>query len=307
MQGTETVSRRDKGTTMTKFLNSTLAVTGAGGHLGRRVVELLLEAGATKVVAITRDPAKLADLATRGVDVRPGSFDDAASLKTAFAGVDRLLIVSTDTVGQRIDQHRRAIDAAEEAGVKHVAYTGLPSPYPDPTAIVANDHFWTEARLIGSKVNWSLLRNNLYADYQIPAAQHAIASGTLFHATSDGRRALVTREDCAAAAAGALLKAEGKRIFDISGPEALTADELAAVFADTSGKPVRAQNLSGSDLAGGLVKAGVPEGMAGVLARFDTDAAKGYLGIVSNHVEELTGRPPQSVAAFLAANRAALG
>ena len=292
---------------MTNFLNSTLAVTGAGGHLGRRVVELLLEAGATKVVAISRDPAKLTDLTARGVDARPGSFDDATSLAKAFAGVERLLIVSTDTVGTRIAQHVRAIDAAERAGVKHVAYTSLPNPYPDPTSFVANDHFWTEARLIGSSLDWSLLRNNLYADYQIPAAQHAIASGTMVHATGTGRRAFVTREDCAAAAAGALLKAEGKRIYNVSGPEALSADELASVFATVSGKPVKAVNVPGPGLVAGLTQGGVPEGMANVLARFDTDAAKGFLDIVTNDVEELSGRPPQSIAAFLAANRSALG
>jgi len=292
---------------MTKFLNATLAVTGASGHLGRRVVELLLEAGATRIVAITRDPSKLADFAARGVDVRKASFDDTASLPAAFAGVERLLLISTDALEIRTTQQGAAIDAAEKAGVKHIAYTGLPSPYPDPTALVPNSHFWTEARLIRSSVDWSFLRNNLYADYQIPAAQHAIESGTMFHATGQGSRAFVTREDCAAAAAGALLSGEGKRIFNISGPEALTADQLAAVFADISGKPVRAQNLPGDALAGGLVKAGVPEGMAGVLVRFDTDAAKGYLGIVTSDVEELTGRPPQSIAAFLAANRPALG
>jgi len=291
---------------MTKFLNSTLGVTGASGHLGHRVIELLLEAGAKHVVAVTRDPGKLADLAARGVEVRKGSFADPGALVSAFAGIERLLLVSTDDVVGRLSQQVAAVEAAEAAGVGHIAYTSVTSPYPDPEAFVPNSHFWTEARLIGGKADWTLLRNNLYADYQIPAAQHAISSGTLFHATGDGRRAFVTREDCAAAAAGALLRAEGKRIYDVSGPAALSADDLADLFSSLSGRPVRAQNVAPADLKAGLAQGGVPDAMASVLAQFDHDAARGYLGIVTGAVEELAGRAPQSVEEFLSSNRVAL-
>jgi len=285
---------------MSKFLQSTIAVTGASGHLGRRVVELLLEAGARHVIAITRDPSKLAAFAARGVDVRRGSFDDPASLDAAFAGAQRALIISTDTVVNRARYHINAIDAAERAGVEHIAYTSLTSPYPDPTNPIADSHFWTEARLFAGKVDWSILRNNQYSDYLIPGAQHAVGSGTLYHAAGKGARAFVTREDCAQAAAAALLGAEGKHVFDISGPTALTGDELAATYTRLTGKPVEAVPVDAASFAAGLEHGGVPADMAGILARFDTDTAKGYLGIVTDAVEHLTGRAAQPIDAVVA-------
>ena len=293
---------------MTDFTDATLAVSGAGGHLGRRTVELLLQGGARHIVALTRDPSKLADLKAKGVEVRAASFDQPDSLPAAFAGVERLLIISTNDLERRRRQQVGAVDAAVAAGVRHLLYTSITSPYPDRSAaaLVPDSHYWTEIRIAASGRDFTLLRNNLYADFQIPAAQHAVATGTLYHAAGAGRRAFVTREDCAAAAAGALLRAEGQRIYDISGPEALSADDLAALFSTLSGKPVKAQAVSGADLVAGLKAGGVPTEMAAVLATFETDAAKGLLGIVSNAVEELTGRPPQSVADYLSANKAAL-
>lgn len=293
---------------MTSFADSTLAVTGAGGHLGRSVVEHLLAGGARKVVALTRSPDKLADLAGRGVEVRKASFADPAGLPAAFAGVERLLIISTDDATQRLPQQIGAVDAAVKAGVGYIAYTGVTSPYPslDPDALVPNSHYWTEVRIAASGVDFGFLRNNQYTDYLIPGAQHAVATGTLYHASGIVGRAYVTREDCAAAAAAALLKAEGKRVFDIGGPAAVTMDELAALLQQLTDKPVVAQNVPGPGLEAGLLQGGVPAELAAVLTRFDTDAATGLLAIVSNAVEVLTGRKPQSVADFLAANKAAL-
>jgi len=293
---------------MPKFSNATIAVSGANGHLGRRTIELLLDGGASHVVALTRDAARLADLAARGVDIRVASFDEPAGFAKALSGVERLLMISTNDLARRTAQQVGAVDAAVAAGVQHIAYTSVTSPYPDssPGGYIPDSHFWTEVRIAASGRDFSLLRNNLYTDFQIPAAQHAIATGTLFHATGTGTRAFVTREDCAAAAAGALLESEGRQVYDISGPEALSAEDLAALFSRFSGKPVAAQAVSGADLAAGLTAGGVPAEMAGVLARFETDTAKGLLGIVSDAVEKLTGRGPQSVGDYLAANRTAL-
>jgi NAD(P)H dehydrogenase (quinone) len=295
---------------MSKFINSTIAVSGASGQLGSRVVALLQQAGATKIVALTRDASKLADLAKSGVEVRQASFDDPVGLENALRGIERFLIISTDTVGVeggRSSQHIRAIEAAERAGVKHLVYTSLTSPYPNPASLIPNDHFWTEARLAAGPLTWTVLRNNVYADSLVQSGAHAVASGTLYHSAGNRGRAYVTREDCAAAAAGALLKAEGNRIYDINGPTAPTMDEIAATLAKMSGKPVKAQNVPAEGLKAGLAAAGVPQIYVGILALFDTDAAKGYYGIVTDAVAELAGRPAQSVAQLLEANRAALG
>lgn len=296
---------------MADFANSTLLVTGASGHLGRKVVDTLLARGATKIVAMTRSPDKLKDLAARGVDVRAGSFDEAASLDAAFKGVDRALLISTDTVGipgGRKGQHIRAIDAAERAGVGHILYTSLTSPYPstDPGAVIPDDHFWTEARLASGKADWTSLRNNLYAEGILQSASAAIASGKLYHAQGTAARASVAHDDAATAAAGALLLAQGKRIYDIGGPQAVTQAEVAAILTRLSGKPIEAVALSADDFRAGLRAAGVPEAFVGISAQFDLDTAQGYHAIVTNAVEVLSGNKPRSVEEVLTANRAKL-
>src|SRR2546425_1240518 len=137
-------------------------LTGASGRLGRRVVELLADSRADRIVATTRNPDKLADLAKRGVVVRRADFDDPASLARAFAGADRLLLVSTDAIdatGRRNEQHRAAIDAAKAAGVAHVAYTSCADP--DPRFMVAADHWATEQVLAASGLGWTALRHKI--------------------------------------------------------------------------------------------------------------------------------------------------
>lgn len=296
---------------MADFTNSPLLVTGASGHLGRKVVETLLARGATKIVAMTRSPDKLADLAARGVDVRAGSLDDATSLDAAFKGIERLLLISTDAIGipgGRKQQHIRGIDAAERAGVRHIVYTSLTSPYPstDPASVVPDDHYWTEARLAAGKTDWSALRNNLYAEGILHSAGAAIATGKLYHAQGTAGRASVAHDDAAAAAAGALLTAQGKRIYDVGGPEAITQAEVAAILSQLSGKHIEAVPLSGEDFRAGLRAAGVPEAYVGLSAQFDIDTAQGYHAIVTNAVEVLAGRKPKSVQEVLAANSARL-
>lgn len=289
---------------MSDFSTSTIAVTGAAGQLGRAVLGYLQTRGAKRIVAITRDPAKLATL--RGVEIRRGDFDDANSLNAVFAGVDRLLVISTDAVGLpggRSRQHVAAIDAAERAGVSYVAYTSIASPYPSDAALVANDHFWTEARITQFKGDWTLLRNNIYMD-MVDVGRTA-ASGQLIHAAGDGRKALVTRDDCAAAAAGALLTATGRIVEEVSGPELLSAQDIAAAVADTAGTPVTAVGITGEALVAGMVEHGLPDTLAKAFAAFDTDAARGLYGVTSDAVARLAGRAPTTFREFLAGTRAA--
>lgn len=289
---------------MSDFSNSTLAVTGAAGQFGRIVVETLLARGARHIVAITRSPDKLADLAAKGVTVRAGDFDDAGSLDTALAGVDRLLIISTDKLGApgaRIAQHVAAVEAAKRSGVKHIVYTSIPSPYPSASAQVPDDHFWTEQAIIAAGVTWTFLRNSLYMDLLVGQFPQLSGTGQLIHAAGTGRRNLVSRADCAVTAAGALLTAEGKTIENVTGREALTLDEIAAIVGRKLGKPVTAVAVPGEALIAGMVEHGLPENLAAAFAAFDTDTARGYFAVTGDAVERFGGRQPETLAEFLAA------
>ncbi|TCS12959.1 NAD(P)H-binding protein [Caulobacter sp. BK020] len=287
-----------------------LLVTGAGGQLGRRVVELLLETGTPNLIAASRDPSKLADLAARGVETRRVDFNDPASLAAAFAGVDRLLLVSTDSLdvpGRRIAQHRAAIAAAQDAGVNHLVYTSAPGARPQEGGGVIDDHFWTEQAVAASAIpGWTILRHNIYAEILLMGAGQAVASGALYSATAGAGRAYVSREDCARTDAAALRQGEGRRILDVSGPAAVTQDEVAALYAKLSGKPVTHHALPADALCQGLAGAGLPPSLVAVLVDFDVAAAEGQHAIVTDVVETLTGQAPVSVAAFLEAHRAAL-
>jgi NAD(P)H dehydrogenase (quinone) len=290
--------------------NQTLLVTGASGHLGRRVVELLLEAGAGTVIAGTRDPARIADLAALGAVTRKVDFDDEASLVEAFAGVDRLLLVSTDAMdrpGRRLEQHRAAVRAAVRAGVKHIVYTSLLNPGVDSPVSIAPDHRLTEEAIAATSLGFTILRNNLYADLLLQSLPRPVATGELVTATGSGAISYITREDCARAAAAALASSESGRVtLDITGPAAVTQAEVAAIAGAITGRAITHIPVDGASLKAGMLGAGLPGFVADLLVSFDLAAAKGDLAGVSKAVFELTGRAPTSVADFLATHRDAL-
>jgi NAD(P)H dehydrogenase (quinone) len=287
----------------------TLLVTGASGHLGRRVLELLLAQGTRSIVATTRTPESLADFAAKGVEVRRADFDEEAGLAAAFAGVTRALLVSTDALdrpGRRLAQQRAAVRALEVAGVEHVVYTSLVGPVGSSIAI-APDHAGTEAAIIESRMGSTILRNNLYAELLLGSLPPALASGRLVDARGRGKVAWVTREDCARAAAAALLDGTaGRRILDVTGPAALDGDELAAIASEVFGRSIEHLSIPLDALVDGMVAHGMPRPIAEVYATFDVAIAKGELAGPSDGVQRLTGRAPQSIRELLLANRAAL-
>lgn len=292
---------------MSQFKDQTLLVTGASGHFGRIAVEELLARGATKVIAGTRDPAKLGELKVKGVEIRKVDFDDAGSLGAAFAAVDRVLIISTDGIGKRVAQQTAAVSAAKAAGVKHIVYTSAPAARPNADAGLGVEHFWTEVAIANSGLDFTILRDHMYAENNLADAAHVVASGQLFGLIGDRGTAYVTRADAARTAAGALLTAEGKSIDDVTGPAAITNVERAALYSKITGKPVTSIALPPADLKAGMVAAGLPEGFAGALVAFQVDAVLGFHGVVTDIVERYSGRKPQALESFLTENRAALG
>lgn len=287
----------------------TIAIAGASGQLGRQVAELLLDrpdAAERTLVLVTRDPAKLADLAARGAEVRAGDFDAPATLAAAFAGVDRLLLISTNEIGRRTEQQTAAVRAAAAAGVAHVIYTSLPDPGPEPhpTGPLAAEHYATEEAIKEAGLAWTFLRNALYSDLQVASGARAIATGQLVTNAGDGRSAYVTRADCAAVAA-AVLAGEGheRQSYDVTGPELLTQADVAAALSAIAGRPVEVVAVDDDATVQGMVAAGLPEPLARAFAGFGTAIREGRLDTRTDVVERLTGRPPQRLADFLAAHR----
>jgi NAD(P)H dehydrogenase (quinone) len=287
----------------------TLFVTGASGHLGRRVVELLLGKGAGKIVAGTRKPEKLADLAQRGVVVRQADFEDPKGLESALAGVDRVLIISTDAIdrpGRRLAQHQAAVAAAVSAGVKHAVYTSMPNPETSPV-VFAPDHLGTEQALKASGVPYTILRMCWYADFLIPTLAPAVASGKLISATGQGGAPYVTREDCAQAAAAALSSTDvSDRTWNVTGPDLVTYADLAKLATELAGRPVTYVPVEPAERVSQLIAVGTPEPIAKMLVSGQMAIAQGKMGTPTPVVKELTGRDPMSVREFLSEHRAAL-
>jgi NAD(P)H dehydrogenase (quinone) len=291
-------------------MSKKLLVTGAAGNLGRQVVEQLLAANAGHVIATTRTPEKLADLAKRGVEVRQADFTKAESLTKAFAGAERLLLISTGDLfpeGLRLSQHRNAVKAAVEAGVQHVVYTSAPAPHPTPKGSLIDDHYWTEQALAASPLGWTILRHHIYTDFLVGTLATALKHGVLANSAGDGGNAYVTRFDCARADAAALAADfNGRRILDVTGPAPVTPTELAAIASEIAGKPLKYQALSRAEHEKLLAGVGLPPFLIAALADFDEAQSQGFHAIRSSAVEALTGNPPASVREFLRGQKAAL-
>jgi NAD(P)H dehydrogenase (quinone) len=284
------------------FTDKRLLVTGASGNLGKAVVAELRRLGAKEVIAATRTPGKHLELAALGVEEREADFDRPETLQTAFHGVERLLLISTDSLHApdvRIKQHRAAIQAAVSAGVEHIVYTSLPNAHPTDGPSIADDHFWTEVALFESGLDWTILRNNLYAEVILRFVQPALRTGKLVSATRSQGRSYVAREDCARTAATALLNSTGKAIYDVTGPASVTHEQIASVLSRLSGRSILHVNVTPEEVEQGLVAAGIPPFAARSVRELDEESSRGYQAIVAPTVKNLTGRVPMSVEKFL--------
>jgi NAD(P)H dehydrogenase (quinone) len=284
-------------------------VTGAAGHLGRLVAEQLLERLAPEeLVLVTRRPEALRELRARGADVRYGDFDDPASLRDAFAGGRRMLLISTDAVGRRVRQHRAAIDAAATAGVGHVVFTSVVNPVArNPIGANAWEQGETEVRLHRSGLAWTVLRFGSFAELVLPPAATAVQNGRLITNAGDGRIVTVSRRDCAEAAA-VTLTTDGHtgKTYEITGPQALSQSDLAELYADLSGEQVEVVQVSDTMLTSVLVGIGTPMSIACGISAFGRAVRQGYFDVVDPAFERLTGRPPVALREVLIAQRADL-
>ena len=272
-------------------------ITGATGHLGRLVVEALLERGvpADQIVATGRAVGRISDLADRGVQVRAVDYGDVESLREAFQGAQKVLLVSGSEVGQRATQHRNVITAAEEAGVDLLAYTSVAGA--DRTSmLLAADHLATEKALADSGLPHALLRNGWYLENYTDQLATFLEHGAVFGSAGDGQVSAASRADYAEAAAAVLLSDDqAGRIYELGGDVAFTLAELAQAVAEATGRSVEYRNLPASEYTQALVGAGLPEPYAAILADSDLGIARGDLLVTTGDLSRLLGRQPTTL------------
>jgi NAD(P)H dehydrogenase (quinone) len=281
-----------------------LIVSGASGQFGRKAAALLINrVGAERLILVSRNPGALAGC---GAEVRYGDFDDPASLDTAFAGGERLLLISTLSVGRRAAQHGRAIDAAKRAGVKRIVYTSTGGMHDGNPAIVVPDHRDTEQLLRESGVAVTIMRDSLYAEAALlQILPRAIGAGSMRSASGDGRVPFVAKEDCVACAVEALAgEGHDDKVYEITGPELWSMKQLCALASEMTGQEILYEAISDEAFDADLAAVGVPadyeEGMeteVGTSSRRDIlsyeQGVRGdWFALLTDDVERLTGRRP---------------
>jgi len=268
-------------------------VTGATGQLGRLVIEQLLNrVPASQIIAAVRNPEKAADLAALGVQVRQADYSQAATLDSAFAGAEKVLLISSNEIGQRAVQHQAVIDAAKRANIQLLAYTSV--LHADTSALgLAEEHRQTESALQQSGVPFVLLRNGWYTENYTAGIPAALQHGAVFGSASDGRISSADRNDYAVAAALVLTATEDQagKVYELAGDESYTLADLAAELSKQSGKQVPYTDLPQADFKAALIQAGLPEFVAELLSDSDAAAAKGALFDDGKQLSRLIGRP----------------
>lgn len=285
-----------------------ILVSGASGKLGKLVLQQLLEVHkvpAHQIIATSRTPQSLSAFAARGVVVREVDFNRPTTVVEGFKGASRALMISTTWVPQseaRGPMQLAAVEAAVKSGVPHLLYTSAPQCEPGNPAFWHADHYATEMALINSGRHWTILRNWDYPDtWWYAFWRDALQEGRYLSAVGAGGMSYVTREDCAAAAAGALVSPYSVcRRFDVTGGEVVTPRRVFELLAEMTGKQVDVVDVTLDAWEADYRRKGAPLEFLPLLRAHITSERGGWFGGRSDAVEELTGRPPEKMRDFLA-------
>lgn len=285
-------------------------IAGASGSLGRQIIRMLLEhVPASDLILTTRTPGKLADLERQGAQVREGDYRNRNLMEQAFAGGDRLMLISSLDVTKRIAEHRNAIEAAKAAGVEHIVYTSTCGIHPSNPTPSASDHIVTEDDLKRSGLGFTAFRNACYAEvFPTIASEPARKTGVWQQATGEGKLAPICKLDIAHCAVKVLLDPawHNGAIYELSGPELLTFRDIAKITSDVYGVPIEYQPISAEEKFAMLDAMGVPRTYhvdnpvheyaqswcSEEMVNADLGFAQGFHEILTGHVEMITGVKP---------------
>ena len=279
-----------------------IVVTGATGKLGRLVIDgLLKKVPAREIIAVVRNPEKAKDLAARGVEVRRADYSKPETLTAAFAGAEKVLLVSSSEVGQRAPQHAAVVDAAKRAGVRLLAYTSVLRAETSKLALAA-EHKATEAVIRASGVPYVFLRNGWYIENYTENLAPALQHGAIAGSADAGRIAAATRADYAEAAVAVLTGAgHENKVYELAGDPPFTMAELAAEISRKVGKPIVYKDLPPAQYKTVLTDAGLPGPYADLLVDSDLGVAKGELDDSTGELRRLIGRPTTPLSDAVAA------
>jgi NAD(P)H dehydrogenase (quinone) len=277
----------------------TIAITGATGNFGRLVVnKLKSRVPASNIIALARTPGKAADL---GVQVREADYSKPETVERALAGVETLLLISSNEIGQRAVQHRNVIEAAKKAGVQWIVYTSLLHAETSAIKSLADEHLATEADLKSSGVPFTILRNGWYTENYTGSVPGAIAGGAFLGSAGAAKISSAPRADYAEAAVVVLTSNGHKgKTYELAGDQAYTLNDLAAEISRQTGKIIPYKNLSEAEYAAALAGFGLAVPVAQAYASFDTGAAQGALFDDGHQLSKLIGRPTTPLATSVA-------
>jgi NAD(P)H dehydrogenase (quinone) len=279
-----------------------IAITGANGQLGQLVVRGLLDAiPEAQIVAVVRNPEQADSLRALGVQVREGDYDRPATLEQAFAGVDKVLLISAVQRGERVRQHKAVIDSARRTGVKSIVYTSLLRA-DTSRLILAGEHLETEIYLKQSGLEYTILRNGWYLENHTGSLTAAIAHGAVIGSARNGRFASASRADYAGAAVKVLTEAghEGK-IYELHGDESFSMADYTVEISKQIGKHIPYTYLPPDDYTGVLLGFGLPEPIAEVVVDADVKSTQGELDGAGATLSTLLGRKTTSLSEAIAA------
>ncbi|MGW2287749.1 SDR family oxidoreductase [Streptomyces phaeochromogenes] len=278
-----------------------IVVTGATGHLGRFVIEGLLEKiPADQITAVVRSEEKAAGFAARGVKLAIADYNAPETFDGVFSAGDKVLLISGNEFDKgRVGQHKVVLDAAKAAGVALLAYTSAPGSL---SAALADDHRGTEAAILESGVTYALLRNGWYHENYTENLAPVLEHGAVVQAAGEGRISAASRADYAAAAV-AVLTGEGheNKTYELGGDTAFGFAEYAAELSRQTGKEIAYNAVPGEVYEGILTGAGLPAPFASILAGVDASIEKGELVVATGDLSRLTGRPTTPIAESIAA------
>lgn len=280
-----------------------IAITGASGKLGQSTIRALLKKmPAHNIVAVVRDPAKIDTLTAEGIQVAVADYDNTAALKKAFQGIDKVLQISTTSIGQdAMQQEKNVIQYAKMAGVKHIIYTGTVQPKRNAFFLATEQSVATEDALLQSGLDYTIFRNSLYMETIPQLIGAVLENDTIHYPAGAGKVSFVSREDIACALAEVLTTAgHQNKYYEITGNHAFTMEDIVNIISKVKQQPVVFMDMADETYLSQLHSWHLPEAVTALLVSMAKGIRHNEFAYVTHTLEKILGRKRMALEDFIA-------